>query len=334
MIIQTLKESGLRGRGGAGFPTWQKWQMVKDAPVAVGQPSPDGRGDKKYVVCNVSEGEPDVFKDAWLLEKDSQAVVDGIALAMEAVGAQKGYIYLRKDYFDKYKNKLKKIIASKPIELFREPCGYLGGEETTLLESIEGNRCEPRIKPPFPPQVGLFGCPTLINNLETIYYAAKIAKNEYKGERLYCISGDVKNKGVFEYPADWTIDKVLKESQNYPERLFFVQAGGGGSGTIMLQNELDVPLSGVGAIIVHDWQNIDPQDLMKQWIDFFIAENCGKCVPCREGVYRLRDIINQPVVDLVKMKEILAVLLDTSFCPFGRGVASAFGSLIAKIPID
>ena len=157
-IIEKLKEANLRGRGGAGFPVWQKWQMVKDAA------SLDGR---KFVVCNVSEGEPAVSKDGYILENWPEVVIDGIALAMEAVGARKGYLYLRKDYFDKFKDKLTAIIGDKQIELFREPCGYLGGEETTLLESIEGKRCEPRIKPPFPPQVGFFGCPTLINNLKT-----------------------------------------------------------------------------------------------------------------------------------------------------------------------
>ena len=286
-----------------------------------------------------------MFKDVWLLEKDAPAVIDGILLAMEAVGASKGYVYLRKDYFDKYKNKLNKIIGQKPIELFREPCGYLGGEETTLLESIEGspngearpeggNRCEPRMKPPYPPQVGLYGCPTLINNLETLYYASKIAKDEYKGQRLYCISGDIKNKGVFEFRADWPIEKVLQESQNYPDDQFFVQAGGGASGTILLQNELQAPLSGAGAIIVHDLAKTDAQDLMKQWADFFIAENCGKCVPCREGVYRLREIVSQPIVDIEQVNKIVASLSETSFCPFGKGVANAFDSLVAKIRID
>lgn len=319
-IIEKLKETGLRGRGGAGFPTWQKWQMVKDAP-----------GEKKYVVCNVSEGEPAVFKDGYILERWPEIVIDGIALAMETVGAQKGYLYLRKDYYDKYKNKLQTLIGQRSIELFREPCGYLGGEETTLLESVEKKKCEPRLKPPYPPQAGLWGCPTLINNLETLYYAAKIARGEYKNTRLYCISGDVKNKGVFEYPADWPIEQVLRESKNYPGNDFFVQAGGGASGEILLQNELNRPLGGAGAIIVYDKAKTDIKKLMMQWADFFISENCGKCVPCREGVYRLRELIGQKDFDTKKAKEIIALLQNASFCPFGKGVANSFGSLLEKL---
>ncbi len=321
-IIEKLKNADLRGRGGAAFPTWQKWQMVKDALSA------DGR---KFVVCNVSEGEPGVFKDKFILERWPQTVVDGICLAMTAVGAQKGYIYLRRSYFAEFESKLKKIIGIKPIEVFCEPCGYLGGEETTLLEAIENRRCEPRSKPPYPPQIGLFGCPTLINNLETLYYAQKIDKNEYNYCRFYCISGDVNNKGVFEYPVNWTIEKILRQSGNYPEQEFFVQAGGGASGIILLQNELIDPLSGAGAIIVYDKIKTDPKKLMKQWVDFFLAENCGKCVPCREGIFRLCELLEQEKFDRAAADEILLLLREASFCPFGRSGASPFATLIDKI---
>jgi NADH:ubiquinone oxidoreductase subunit F (NADH-binding) len=319
-IIEKLKAAGLRGRGGAGFPAWQKWQMVKDA-----------QGEKKYVVCNVSEGEPAVAKDGYILEREPEIVVEGIALAMEAVGAGKGYLYLRKDYFDKYKDKLAGIIDGKQIEIVREPGGYLGGEETALLESIEGKRCEPRIKPPFPPQAGLWGCPTLINNLETLYFAAKIDKGEYKNTRFYTISGDVPSAGVFERGENLTIKEVLEKTGNLPEFDFFVQAGGGASGTILLQNELDIPLSGAGSIVVYDKQKIDPRKLGLQWINFFIKENCGKCVPCHEGVYRLREIFSQDPVDAAKATDIVKLLAAASFCPFGKGVANAFGGLLEKL---
>ena len=318
-IIEKLKTAGLRGRGGAGFPVWQKWQMVKDA-----------WSQTKYVVCNVSEGEPAVAKDGHILAREPEVVVEGIVLAMEAVGAQKGYLYLRKDYFDKHQNKMAEIIGGKPIEIVREPGGYLGGEETALLDSLEGKRCEPRIKPPFPPQVGLFGCPTLINNLETLYFAAKIDKGEYKNTRFYTISGDVPSAGAFERGENLTIKEVLEKTGNLPDHEFFVQAGGGASGTILLQNELDVPLSGAGSIVVYDKQKTDPRQLGLQWINFFIAENCGKCVPCREGVYRLREIFSRETVDIAKAKDIVKLLAAASFCPFGKGVANSFGSLISK----
>lgn len=319
-IVEKLKAANLNGRGGGGFPVWQKWQMVKDSP-----------GDKKYVVCNVSEGEPAVAKDGHILAREPEVIVEGIVLAMEAVGAQKGYLYLRKDYFDKYQNKMAEIIGNKPIEIVREPGGYLGGEETALLESIEGKAVEPRIKPPFPPQVGLFGCPTLINNLETLYFAAKIDKGEYRNTKFYTISGDVLSAGVFEQEENLTIKEVLEKTGNLPNFDFFVQAGGGASGTILLSDELNIPLSGVGSIMVYDKKKTDPRRLGLQWINFFIAENCGKCVPCREGVYRLREIFSRDNVDAAKAKDIVKLLAAASFCPFGKGVANSFGSLLEKL---
>lgn len=318
--IEKLKVANLRGRGGAGFPTWQKWQMVKEV-----------MGNKKYVVCNVSEGEPAVFKDNYILEQWPETVIDGITLAMEAVGAQKGYLYLRKDYFDKYKDQMVSLIGNREIEVFREPGGYLGGEETALLDSIEGKRCEPRIKPPFPPQVGLWGCPTLINNLETFYFAAKIAKDEYKNTRLYSISGDVDGVGVYELGESLSIEEILKQTGNYPKSDFFLQVGGGASGTILLQNELDKPLSGAGSIVIYDKAKTDLRQLGFSWAEFFIKENCGKCVPCREGVFRLRELFLQETVDIAHAKDIVNLLAAASFCPFGKGVANAFNGLIGKL---
>ena len=320
-IIEELKSANLKGRGGAGFPTWQKWQMVKDALSA------DGR---KFVICNVSEGEPAVTKDKHILDNWPEMVIDGIQLAMEAVGAQKGYLYLRKDYYDELKDKMAGIIGSRAIEVVREPGGYLGGEETALLESVEGKRCEPRMKPPFPPQAGLFGCPTLINNLETLFLAARIAKGEYKNTRFYSISGDTASAGVFERGIELTVREVLAKTGNLPDKDFFVQVGGGASGTILLQNELDQPLTGAGCIVVHDLTTTDPRKLGLEWADFFIKENCGKCVPCREGVYRLREIFEQDKIDINKAKEIVALLKAASFCPFGKGAANAYESLMGK----
>jgi len=319
-IIEDLKQANLRGRGGAGFPVWQKWQMVKDAA-----------GAKKYVVCNVSEGEPAVFKDGYILENWPQLVIEGMELAIKEVGAVQGYLYLRKDYYDGLKDKMAQIIANRPIEIIREPGGYLGGEETALLESIEGKPVEPRMKPPFPPQVGLFGCPTLINNLETFYFAAKITRGEYKNTRFYSISGDAANPGVYEFAQDMPIRQVLEYSQNLPKDPFFVQAGGGASGTILLENELDNPLAGAGCIVVHDLAKTDPRKLGLEWAEFFINENCGKCVPCREGVYRLKELFSREKVDTAKAKEIVELMKAASFCPFGKGAANAYSSMFEKL---
>jgi NADH:ubiquinone oxidoreductase subunit F (NADH-binding) len=319
-LIEKIKDSRLTGRGGAGFPTGKKWQAVKDAP-----------GNKKYVVANGSEGELATGKDGWLLENYPEEIIDGIRLALQTLSAQKAYIYLRHDYFEKYRENLKKIVGDLPIEIFREPGGYLCGEETTLIESIEGRRLEPRNKPPYPTETGLENCPTLINNLETFYAVSKIAKGEYKKERLYTLSGDISHPGVFELPEDWTMEKILHKTLNFPQEKFFVQSGGGASGTIFTSDELENKISGSGALVVYNQEKTDPKMLMKKWLDFYWKENCGKCVPCREGVYRLRELLNKTEVDWELVKEICLVLREASFCPLGKSVAMPMESLINKI---
>ncbi|MFH0969341.1 MAG: NADH-ubiquinone oxidoreductase-F iron-sulfur binding region domain-containing protein, partial [Patescibacteria group bacterium] len=274
-IIQKIKESGLAGRGGAGFPTWQKWEAVKNA-----------LGDKKYVICNASEGEPGAMKDGFILENYPEEVVNGVKIALETFRNSEAYIYLRKDYYDKFKEKLVELTKNLPITLFREPGGYLCGEESTLIESIEGHRFEPRNKPPFPTEKGLYGCPTLVNNLETFYWISKIFKDEYRGNRFYSLSGNISNPGVFEFSEGFSIEKIFKETNNYPEKEFFIQVGGGESGIVLTDKELDNKVCGAGVIIVYDKEKTNPKELMKKWIDFYFNENCGKCTPCREGVYR------------------------------------------------
>ncbi|MFA6376962.1 MAG: NADH-ubiquinone oxidoreductase-F iron-sulfur binding region domain-containing protein, partial [Candidatus Paceibacterota bacterium] len=171
-------------------------------------------------------------------------------------------------------------------------------------------------------------------NLETFYFAAKIARGEYKNTRFYSISGDVPNPGVYEFAETMPIRQVLEFSQNLPEQPFFVQAGGGASGTILLENELDNPLAGAGCIVVHDMARTDPRKLGLEWAEFFISENCGKCVPCREGVYRLREIFLQEKVDVAKTKEIVVLMKAASFCPFGKGAANAFEPLLGKLDLQ
>jgi NADH:ubiquinone oxidoreductase subunit F (NADH-binding) len=319
-LIEKIKNSGLTGRGGAGFPTGKKWETVKNAP-----------GAKKYVIANGSEGELAVGKDGWLLENYLEEIVEGIHLALEMLPAQKAFLYLRKDYFEKYQENLKKLIGDLPIEIFREPGGYLCGEETTLIESLENRRLEPREKPPYPTENGLENCPTLVNNLETFYAVAKIAKGEYKNERLYTISGNVPHPGVFELPEDWSIEKILHKTLNWPQEDFFVQAGGGVSGIIFTSDELENKISGSGALVVYDRKKTDPKALMQKWLDFYFQENCGKCVPCREGVFRLRELLNQEEVNWELVKEVCLVLREASFCPLGKSVAVPLESFISKV---
>ena len=205
-IIQKIKEAGLTGRGGAGFPTFLKWEAVKNAP-----------GEKKYIIVNGSEGEPGVMKDGFILENYPEEVIDGVKVALETFENSEAVIYLRKDYYEKFKSKLVELTKNLPITLIKEPGGYLCGEETTLIESIEGNRFEPRLRPPFPTEKGLHGMPTLVNNLETFYWISKISKDEYRKKRFYSITGDISNQGVFEFSEDWSIEQILQETNNFPD---------------------------------------------------------------------------------------------------------------------
>ena len=319
-IIGKIKRSGLTGRSGSGFPAGLKWEMVKKA-----------KAEKKYVIANGAEGEPGSFKDEFVLKNHSDGLIEAIEIAMETIKADSAYLYLKKDYFKKFGEELKKNIGKKPIILFEKPGGYLAGEETCVCEAIEGRVPEPRIKPPFPSQVGLWGYPTLINNIETFFRVSQINRREYENKRFYSISGDVKKKGVYDLPENWTIKQILKETKNLPDFDFFAQAGGGAIGEILLPNELDRPVGGIGAIIVFNRQKTNIQSLMKKWVDFFLAENCDKCTPCREGVFRLSEMINKGIVDTEIFKDLSFVLTKTSFCPLGRSLIVPFDSALKKL---
>jgi NADH:ubiquinone oxidoreductase subunit F (NADH-binding) len=319
-IILKLKESNLLGRGGAGFPTWLKWDLVKKA-----------KGDKKYVICNASEGEPCVFKDKHIIKNYPEEMINGIVLAMKAVGSFEAWIYLNKDYYLKYSNNLKKIIGKKKINLFKKTGGYIGGEESALCESIEGNRVEPRFKPPYLAEKGLFGYPTLVNNVETFYYASKVDKEEYNQTRFYSINGDVLNPGVYELEESLTMEEILKKTENYPSFDFFVQSGGGAAGEIFLREELKIPCSGAGSITVYNKLKTDPFKLMEKWIEFFACGNCDKCLPCREGTYRLMEMIKRRKLNEEIMEQILFSLGETSFCALGRGIPVPFRSFLKKV---
>jgi len=320
-IIAKLKKADLRGRGGADFPTYLKWQMVYDVDSG-----------HKYIVANGSEGEPNVLKDEWILKNHPDELVNGLKIALETFKGSEAIIFLRKDYYKKYRAKLGKLIGQAKITVFKEHGGYLSGEETVLCEEIERNLpARPRHKPPFPGQAGISGQPTLINNVETFYYVSKIDKGEYKKTRLYSITGKVPNKGVFELPVDWSIDKILKETKNTPEFDYFVQVGGGASGDILLSSETNQAVSGSGAIVVYDKDKTDPWVLMRTWIDFFMRENCDKCTPCREGSYRMLEMIKAREFNKDILEELFYVLENTSFCALGKSIPLPFRSAIKKL---
>ena len=321
-IIQKLKDSELTGRGGGCFNTAEKWSMVKQA-----------KAEKKYVICNASEGEPGVKKDWHILTHHAGRVIDGMKIAMDFLRAKEGIIYLNPDYYFKLKDRLTGIINEAPIKIFHKPhrAGYCGGEETSALNTIEGKRSEPRLRPPYPPTHGLYGQPTLVNNVETLYAVSLIARDEYKKKRFYTLNGDIINNGVYEFPESWTMETVLKETDNWPDFDFFVQAGGDASGEILNQSQLKQTVPGSASITVYSMIKYDPITLIRGWIDFFALESCGKCTPCREGTYRLREILNNKEPDWKMFGSILNTLNDTAFCGLGCVVPNAVRSYVKNV---
>ncbi|PIZ58742.1 hypothetical protein COY23_00240 [bacterium (Candidatus Torokbacteria) CG_4_10_14_0_2_um_filter_35_8] len=319
-ILKKLEKEKLTGRGGADFPTHLKWKIVNKA-----------KDKDKYVICNVSEGEPDVEKDRFVLENYQKEMVSGIKIAIDFLEAKEGFIYLRNDYYSKFSLQLKYWISDYPIKLVREEAGYIGGEETALIEFLEGKRAEPRVRPPFPPTCGLFGKPTLINNAETFYCVDLINRGIFKHTRLYTINGDVENPGVYGLDEDVTVKDALKETKNLPKRKFFVQVGGGAAGEVLGKNQLNVKVCGSGAIIVYDARKTDIKSLLKKWIEFFMKESCGKCVPCREGIFRIYELLQKPNTDLKLISDIVYSLEQSSFCGLGRGCALSISSLFVNV---
>jgi len=330
-ILDKIKKANLIGRGGGGFPTALKWQMVKKA-----------KGDKKYVICNASEGEPGVRKDGYILENFGERVMDGMKIAVDFLADDNiknkkskynvaSYIFINHQYYKKLGGKLNKIINSNrkyKIELFAKPInsGYIGGEETSILNAIEGKRIEPRLRPPFPTTNGLWGCPTLINNVETFYNVSLAVADEFKKNRFYTIGGDCLNSGVYELADNLTIEKILKETNNYPKFDFFVQVGGDASGEVLNSKQLNKPASGAGSITIYDAKKYKPKEMIRKWIGFFVNESCGQCTPCREGVYRLNEIINSNNLDWQLIEELLNNLDEASFCGLGSVVPAPIRS--------
>ncbi len=321
-IIAKIKKAGLVGRGGAGFPVWLKWQMVHKA-----------RGPKKYVVCNIAEGEPAVNKDKYILKHYPERVIDGVKIALYFLRARQAFIYLNPDYEKELAPVLKKIIGQAPIEIFVKPpsAGYIGGEETSALNAIEGRRIEPRLRPPFPTIQGLWGCPTLVNNAETFYNVSLVYAKAYKKTRFYSISGDCLWAGVYEYSQDHTIKQILKASNNYPNFPFFVQVGGGAAGLVLNFHQLDQPVSGAGSIVIYSLAKHSPRQLLKNWSKFFKQQSCGQCVPCREGTYRLWQILKKKTIDWELLAEILLNLKEASFCALGASVPVPLASFIKNV---
>lgn len=321
-ILSKIKQAGLVGRGGACFPVEKKWNAVKNVI-----------GEKKYVVANAAEGEPGVYKDGYILEHYPEKVINGMKIAIDFLSAEKGFIYLNYSYNKKLSKKLSFLLKDSKIEIFIKPinAGYIGGEESAILNAIEGKRIEPRLKPPFPTTAGLWNRPTLINNVETFYNVSLVASGDYKNNRFYTITGDCPNEGVYELLDDLTIEKVLKQTKNYPKFSFFAQVGGNASGEVLNSSQLKRQAPGAGSIAVYSLAKNSFKKVIKNWLDFFVNETCGQCTPCREGTYRLKEIFIKEKIDWVMFDSLLDNLSDTSICALGGSVPIAIKSFMKNV---
>jgi [NiFe] hydrogenase diaphorase moiety large subunit len=321
-VLEKIKKAELTGRGGACFPTAKKWEMVKCAKAM-----------KKYVVCNGSEGEPGIKKDGFILNHFAEELIDGMKVAIRYIDSHKGYIYLNSRYYDKYNIKLRKLIDDFPIEVFRKPHsgGYVGGTETSVLNAIEGKKIEPRLRPPFPVTSGLWGYPTLVNNVETFYDVSLIMAEQYEKKRFYTVGGDCLWHGVYEFSESDTIEHILKETKNYPNFDFFVQVGGDASGEVLNSKQLKREVGGAGSITIHSLLKHEPMQLMQQWAKFFSKESCGQCTPCREGNYRLSILLNSNDPKWPVVVDVLDNLTATSFCGLGHAVQLPYLSYMKNV---
>ena len=351
-VIETIEKSGLRGRGGAGFPTGKKWRATRDA-----------KGDKKYVVCNADEGDPGAFMDRSILEGDPHAVLEAMAIAGFAVGAEKGYIYVRGEYpiavhrlqiaidqARKYGILGEKIFGTNfnfDIEIRLGAGAFVCGEETALLESIEGRRGQPRVKPPYPAQSGLWGCPTLINNVETYANIAQIILKgadwyssigtaTSKGTKVFALGGNVNNVGLVEVPMGTTLREIVFDiGGGIPNgREFKAAQTGGPSGGCIPKEHLDTPIDyeslkeigsmmGSGGLIVMDDTKC-MVCLAKFYLQFTVSESCGKCTPCRIGTKRMLEILEKlcsgegEEYDIYKLEKLAANIKKASICGLGQ----------------
>ncbi|MDP1714854.1 MAG: NAD(P)H-dependent oxidoreductase subunit E [Anaerolineales bacterium] len=357
-VIAEIKASGLVGRGGAAFPTGVKWEGAAEAD-----------GTQKYVVCNADESEPGTFKDRILLLDDPHRTIEGMCVAAYAIGASKGYIYIRGEYPYIVPVLENAIIEARDagylgekfdIEIRVGAGAYICGEETALFESIEGKRGFPRVKPPFPTTNGLFDKPTIINNVETLCNVPLIiskGSTEYRrigtekspGSKLFCVSGDVVKPGLYEVEFGVTLrDLIIMASGVASKKSLKAVLFGGAAGAFATSEHLDVKLTfedlrsaglplGSGVVMVFD-ETRDIRDVLKRLGKFFAHESCGKCYPCQMGTQRQMEILNRVAVgdalpdDYVRLEDVGWTMTDASLCGLGQTAASAVLSAMKLWP--
>jgi len=363
-LIDIIKRSGLRGRGGAGFPAGQKWSfMPKDPSVP------------KIVAVNTDEGEPGTFKDRHLVENDPHQIIEGVIIASYAIGANRAYVYIRGEFFlgvkrwikaiaDAYEHGFlgKNILGSGfdlDLSVHRGAGAYICGEETAMIESLEGKRGQPRLKPPYPAQVGLFGLPTLVHNIETLAcvphivlrgpeWFAGIGTAESKGPKIFCVSGHVNWPGVYELPLGTSLREIIyDQAGGIPgQRKLKAVIPGGASTPVLTAEQIDVPMAfetlvkvgsqlGTGAIIVMD-ETTCMVEVARRMTKFFAHESCGRCVPCRIGSEQLFELLERiehgegEEGDIERMLDICQGADGVTFCPMGTAMVNPARSTIYR----
>jgi len=363
-VINTMTKSGLRGRGGAGFPTGLKWSLVSKAT-----------SDKKYVVCNADEGDPGAFMDRSILESNPHKILEGMAIAAYAVGAQQGFIYVRGEYplaVSRLTNAIKQsrklgLTGSQIFEShfdfridIRIGAGaFVCGEETALMASVEGRRGNPRTRPPFPAESGLWGYPTLINNVETYANVTAIIKNgadwfnkigteKSKGTKVFALAGNIVNTGLIEVPMGMSIGEIINDIGGGAPggaKVKAVQTGGPSGGCIpsdMFDTKVDYEslmqvgsIMGSGGMIVMD-ETANMVNIAKFFIDFCMDESCGKCVPCRAGTKQISKILdkisegNGTQEDMQNLEDLCQVIKESSLCGLGQSAPNPVLSTIRR----
>ena len=356
-VVEEVKASNLRGRGGAGFPTGLKWELTAKQ-----------ESDERYVICNADEGEPGTFKDRLLLMEQPEKVLEGMAIAGFAIGANQGFVYLRGEYIYlkktledailsmTEKNFLGKNIQhsnfSFDVEIRLGAGAYVCGEEFALISSMNGYRGEPRNKPPYPSEAGYRDKPTVVNNVETLCYIPYIVTKGAEwfkehgtqastGTKLFSVSGDVKHPGVYELELGITVNQLLAEVGGNDTKAVQV---GGASGINVTEKDFDKPIcfEGLppgGSIIVFNHSR-DMLHVLKNFMEFFVEESCGQCTPCREGNYRLLEGVEMlekgecSVRYLKELEALCDVMKDSSKCGLGQTSPNAFLSIVENFKAE
>jgi len=361
-LTEMVKQAGLRGRGGAGFVTGMKWGFIpKDIPL-------------RYLVCNADESEPGTFKDRLIIERDPHQLIEGVILASYAIGSHTSFIYCRGEFYEGIAKLRKAVEEAKAkgflgnnilgsnysLEIIIHPGAgaYIAGEETAQLNSLEGYRATPRLKPPFPAIKGLYGQPTIINNVETlcnvvhivnhgVEWYQQIGKPKNSGTKIFQLSGQIKNPGCYEFPLGVSLREVIETAGGMlPGRTFKACYPGGSSCSVLTANDLDISMDfetlaarhsalGTASIIVMD----DTADMVKvahRLMQFYQNESCGKCTPCREGTRWMVQVLARiesgggTYEDLKVIDQVCNHMALNSFCPLAAGAAPPITSAIKE----